>query len=139
MPSLQDYKKAEKKLKEDRTKALAELDSLNKKIERLKKKVDELKTGCKHEYEIVFLKDPDKMEKFYSLQDINKDFPGIEQKIKVDNENFILIYKNGKFDEINQFMNYFFIGLKCKTCGFIKVFDIDFNDNETSLAFKMKG
>ena len=138
MPTLQDYKKAEKKLKEDRTKNLADIDSINKKLERIKKKVEELKSGCKHEYEIVLIKDPDELTKTYALKDANKEFPGIESKIKIDNTNMTLVYKNGSFHEINQFMNYYFIGVKCSKCGFIKVFDIDFDDNETSLAFKLK-
>lgn len=138
MPTLQDYKKAEKKLKEERTKNLAEIETINKKLERLKKKVEELKSGCTHEYEIIFVKDPDDLTKICTMKDINKDFPGIESKLKLDNKQTLLVYKNGKFEEINSFMNYYFIGVKCTKCGFAKIFDIDFDDNETSLAFKLK-
>lgn len=137
MPTVSDYQKALKKLKEDRTKSLTELENLNKKIVKVTDKIADLKSGCSHSFEIFVSRELDDNVPITD-KELSSGFPGILQRIKFDSEKLTFTYKGGDFDELMEFLNYYHFGLQCKTCKLTKILDLDNLENETAFVIRLK-
>lgn len=131
MPTITEINKIIKKLKEDKKKKLTEIENIDEKIEKAKRKIEEEKTGCQHDWEVIICELYENKEA--ESKTVDKYFPGLRDSFKISGDS--LLAKSVDFGTMNEFFDNYSLGIKCKKCEFIKTYMLDM---KAEISFQIK-